>query len=70
METTTKEQAHEAIAIAQFHAPMARMASSAKLCVDDAVDLYNAGSYAYAYKRACESLKYSVGNFHPFFGAK
>ena len=41
------------------------MESSARLCLADAVSLYNKGEYTYAKKRALDSLLYSVGIFHP-----
>jgi hypothetical protein len=41
------------------------MESSSRLCLADAVSLYDKGEYAYACKRALDSLSYSVGIFHP-----
>lgn len=40
------------------------MESSARLCLADAVSLYDKGEYAYACNRALDSLSYSVGIFH------
>jgi len=40
------------------------MESSARLCLEDAINLRDAGKYDYAIKRAICSLKYSVGVFH------
>ena len=37
---------------------------SARLCLADAVKLYNAGDYPTARTRALKSLAYSVGVFH------
>lgn len=37
---------------------------SARLCLADAVALYDEGAYDFAKCRALESLKYSVGVFH------
>ena len=41
------------------------MESSARLCLEDAINLRDAGKYDYAAKRAINSLAYSVGVFHP-----
>lgn len=41
------------------------MESSARLCLSDAVLLYDAGSYESARRQALRSLAYSVGVFHP-----
>ena len=41
------------------------MESSARLCLEDAISLYNEGDYHYARQRALKSLEYSVGIFHP-----
>jgi hypothetical protein len=40
------------------------MESSARLCLEDAINLRDSGKYDYAAKRAIDSLKYSVGVFH------
>jgi uncharacterized protein (UPF0332 family) len=40
------------------------METSARLCLADAVKLYDEGEYEYAKKRALASLSYSVGIFH------
>jgi hypothetical protein len=40
------------------------MESGARLRLEDAVILYDAGHYDYAAKAALDSLKYSVGIFH------
>lgn len=40
------------------------MESSARLCLEDAINLYNDGEYHYAQQRALKSLEYSVGIFH------
>lgn len=39
--------------------------ASARLCLADAVKLYDAGDYEAAQRRALKSLAYSVGVFHP-----
>ena len=38
--------------------------SSARLCLEDAVNLYNKADFEHAKKRAIDSLRYSVGIFH------
>lgn len=43
----------------------ASMDSSARLCLADAVALYDAGDTEAAKLRAIKSLSYSVGCFHP-----
>lgn len=40
------------------------MESSARVCLEDAISLYDAGEYEAAKKRAIDSLRYSVGIFH------
>jgi hypothetical protein len=40
------------------------MESSARLCLEDAINLRDSGKYEYARKRAIASLAYSVGVFH------
>ena len=42
----------------------AAMESSARLCLQDAVELHAAGNYDAAKARALKSLAYSVGVFH------
>ena len=61
----TKAAVIYAIATARWHQEKGEMASSAKLCADDAIDLYEQGSIVSAYRRAKDSLSYSVGLFHP-----
>lgn len=41
----------------------AAMESSARLCLQDAIELHAEGEYDYAKKRALKSLGYSVGIF-------
>ena len=38
--------------------------SSARLCLEDAVNLYDRADFEPAKKRAIDSLRYSVGIFH------
>ena len=38
--------------------------SSARFCLEDAVNLYNKANFEHAKKRALDSLRYSVGIFH------
>lgn len=44
-----------------------QMESSARLCLADAIALYDAGNYEAAKVRALKSLAYSVGIFHPAY---
>ena len=55
--------ATQAIELAARCSTWGEMASSAALCLDDAVSLTNRGEHAYAYQRALDSLRYSVGIF-------
>ena len=61
----TETQAYEALRLAQLNAHKGSLASSAAMCVADALACFNAGDYAHAIVRARESLRYSVGVFHP-----
>lgn len=58
--------AQQVIALARKYATdtAAPMASSARLCLSDAVALYDAGKLDDAKARAVKSLCYSVGVFH------
>lgn len=60
----TKAAALYAIAIAKKNQDKGEMASSAKLCADDAMACYEQGNTKSAYNRAKDSLSYSVGLFH------
>lgn len=40
------------------------MESSARLCLQDAIELHAQGNYEFAKARALKSLAYSVGVFH------
>lgn len=42
----------------------AAMDTSARICLADAISLYDRGLYEDAKKRAADSLSYSVGIFH------
>lgn len=50
--------------LARKHAGNSPMLSSARLCLNDAIELMNEGDYTAARKRAIDSLKHSVGVFH------
>jgi hypothetical protein len=55
----------EVIALARKHASNgATMQSSAQLCLEDAIKLFDAGDLQHAKARAVKSLGYSVGVFH------
>ena len=43
------------------------METSARLCLSDAVQLFDKGQFDDAKKRALDSLKYSLGVFHPVY---
>ena len=45
------------------------MESSARLCLADAIALFDAGDFDTAKARALKSLAYSVGVFHPAYKA-
>lgn len=58
-------RAETAIRLARKHVGNgAAMESSARLCLADALDRMETGSYDTAHWKACRSLKYSVGIFH------
>jgi len=61
---TTQTTAYEALRTAQCYETRGELASSAKLCADDAAACFNAGDYAGCVRRALTSLRYSVGVFH------
>ena len=50
--------------LARKHCGSSPMLSSARVCLNDAVDLTNEGDYTAARKRAVDSLKHSIGVFH------
>lgn len=55
----------DTIALARKHISNgALMESSARVCLTDAVTLYDAGEFDFAKSRALKSLAYSVGVFH------
>lgn len=57
--------AQKVIVLARKHSGNAAvMISSARLCLSDAVHLYDAGNFDAAKARAIKSLGYSVGVFH------
>ena len=60
----TKAATLYAIAIARKNQGAGEMASSAKLCADDAMTCYEQGDCESAYSRAKDSLSYSVGLLH------
>lgn len=51
--------------LARKHIGKGDMASSARLCLEDAIRLNDAGMLIAAELRALKSLGYSVGIFHP-----
>jgi hypothetical protein len=50
-----------------MHQPQANRLFAVGLffCLEDAVNLYNKADFEHAKKRAINSLRYSVGIFHP-----
>lgn len=55
---------HQIIIIARKHIGTGVMDSSARLCLADAIALYDAGDLPSAKARALKSIAYSVGMFH------
>lgn len=53
------------IRLARKHLGSGNMESSARLCLEDAINLYDKGDFTYAKARALKSLAYSVGILHP-----
>lgn len=54
------------LALARKHLSAANgMNSSARLCLADAVLLRDEGDFVRSIERAMDSLRYSVGSFHP-----
>lgn len=57
--------AKNAIRLARKHVGNgAKMESSARLCLAEAIELYDKGDFEHAKDRAVKSLGYSVGVFH------
>ena len=62
---TTNMNTHKVIALARKNVGAnPTNESSARLCLEDAVNLYNKADFEHAKKRAIDSLRYSVGIFH------
>ena len=57
------------ITSAQCHLHKAAMQGSARICLEDAMALDRAGWVQRAVRRAIDSLRYSVGVFHPDYQA-
>lgn len=57
------------IETAEKHIGKGAMVSSAKLCLDDAVEMAARGDYRATRMWAMRSLAYSVGIFHPDYRA-
>lgn len=60
METIT----NNIIILARKHIGKGKMESSARLCLADAIALYDKRDFIYAQKRALKSIAYSVGKYH------
>jgi hypothetical protein len=65
MKNFTQETAYEALRLAQLNEDKGVLATSAKSAAEDAAKLFNKGDYLYCVGRAQDSLRYSVGVFHP-----
>ncbi len=63
----SKDRAESAIFNAAFYLGSANMQESAKLCLADARSCFEAGNYNGAYRRAMDSLSYSIGILHPVY---
>jgi hypothetical protein len=59
--------ANTTIVLARKHIGEAEMGSSARLCLADAIRLFDEGDHEAAQARALRSLQFSVGMFHPDF---
>lgn len=60
-DTISKSDAIRAIQIAATNCYKAQMLSSAELCLEDARKCYERGDWEGAYRRAADSLRYSIG---------
>lgn len=65
--TTIQDRAESAIFNAAFYLSSANMLESAKLCLADARSCFEVGNYNGAYRRAMDSLSYSIGILHPVY---
>lgn len=65
--TTIQDRAESAIYNAAYYLGSANMMESAKLCLADARSCFEAGNYNGAYRRAMDSLSYSIGILHPVY---
>jgi hypothetical protein len=64
----TADKATQALRLARKYVgsnPASGYQESARICLADANELFDAYDYTYAYKAAVKSLAYSVGVFHP-----
>jgi len=59
--------ANQVLILARKHLGNGTMESSARLCLADAVRLFDDGDHDAAKSRALKSLQYSVGCFHEDF---
>lgn len=67
--TATEAQAYEAMRQAQMAAELTEKTgkSSAELCVKEAEAFFNKGMFGFCHEWAMESLRHSVGVFHPTY---
>ena len=66
----TQERAESAIWNAAYYLSSAKMLTSAKLCLSDARACLSIGDAEGAYRRAMDSLSYSIGILHPVYIAQ
>jgi hypothetical protein len=59
--------AHRLLKDARRYQDHAAMASSARLCADDAERLFDAGDFVASASRSLDSLRYSIGILSPHF---
>jgi hypothetical protein len=64
--SATSFKANKAIRLARKHIGGA-MESSARLCLADAINLFDSGDVDFAHHRALKSLAYSVGILSPVY---
>lgn len=57
--------AEKVIRLARMHLGKGYMESSARLCLSDAIERFDAGDYSRAKARAIKSLCYSIGKDAP-----
>lgn len=64
---TIQDRAESAIYNAAYYLSGANMLRSAQLCLSDARHCFAEGNFEGAYRRAMDSLSYSIGILHPVY---